>query len=317
MPPCCLRVAAVLSPILLRSHLNRNIQHIAILFLLLIVLPLSAAKKPTKPVLSVEQEQQFKYYWYAAKQAIDQERYADAYALLEFCHMLNPNDGQTSAFLGVLYDGIGVKEYAQDLFRQAYEVDPEGQWQRYLDIKLKQCIADGNWDEALKTQDEIDRHQEYDASSAYLRFRIYAAQGKAKKAIKEIDRYLEIDPTNIRFMVLKMEILERTNAKPSTLYAQYEQILALDPMYLPVLNNYAYHLATHKGDLQKAEQMSALTIREEPTNSVYLDTYGWILHMQGQDELAEFYLKRALGNATEETTKNEIEAHLVKVKGER
>jgi len=34
---------------------------------------------------------------------------------------------------------------------------------------------------------------------------------------------------------------------------------------------------------------------------VYLDTYGWIMHLQGQDELALFYLKRALNNAKEES----------------
>ena len=88
-------------------------------------------------------------------------------------------------------------------------------------------------------------------------------------------------------------------------------------MYLPVLNNYAYHLATHKGDLQKAEQMSQMTIREEPNNPVYLDTYGWILHLKGQDELAKFYLYKALQNAKADKTKDEIEKHLIKVKGEK
>ena len=80
-----------------------------------------------------------------------------------------------------------------------------------------------------------------------------------------------------------------------------------------VLNNYAYYLATHKGDLQKAERMSAITIREEPNNPVYLDTYGWILHMQGQDELAIFYLKRALSNSKEEL-QGEIKAHIKELK---
>lgn len=298
-----------------RRFLNRNIQHIVLFFLLLTSLSLSAAKKAAP--LRVEQEQQFRYYWYAAKQAIEQERYADAYALLEFCHMLNPNDGQTSAFLGVLYDGIGKKGEAQNLYEQAYKADPEGQWQRYLDLKMKQCIEQRDWKEALKTQDEIDRHQLDEASSAYMHFRLYAAQGNAKKAIAAIDKYLEIDPTNIRFMVMKMEVLEQTGAKPATLYALYDKILALEPMYLPVLNNYAYHLATHKGDLQKAEKMSALTIREEPTNPVYLDTYGWILYRQGQNELALFYLNRALSNSQEGATRAEIETHIKKVKGEK
>lgn len=286
----------------------------------ILIIPYAGAKKKSQEAapLSVEQEQQFKYYWYAAKKAIEQERYADAYALLEFCHMLNPDDGQTNAFLGVLYDGIGAKEKASELYKQAYESDPEGQWQRHLEDKMKKSLANGDWSEALKTQDEIDRHLGADGlrSSAYTRFRIYAAQGKAKKAIKALDKYLETDPTDIRFLQFKLEVLEQINAKPATLYALYEQILSLEPMHLGVLNNYAYHLATHKGDLQKAEQMSAITIREEPFNPVYLDTYGWILHMQGQDELALFYLNRALNNS-QESTRTEIENHIKKIKGEK
>ena len=91
----------------------------------------------------------------------------------------------------------------------------------------------------------------------------------------------------------------------------YERILALDPHNLMVMNNYAYHLATHKGDLKKAERMSAITIKEEPYNPVYLDTYGWILHMQGQDDLALFYLGRALYNVDSSSkTRDEIQKHI-------
>ena len=72
-------------------------------------------------------------------------------------------------------------------------------------------------------------------------------------------------------------------------------------------------MATHGGDLKEAERMSAITISEEPNNPVYLDTYGWILHLQGQDELALFFLNRALNNATEEN-KAEIEGHLKQIK---
>ena len=101
-----------------------SIKRVIVLILCaILIIPYAGAKKKSQEAapLSVEQEQQFKYYWYAAKKAIEQERYADAYALLEFCHMLNPDDGQTNAFLGVLYDGIGAKEKASELYKQAYE----------------------------------------------------------------------------------------------------------------------------------------------------------------------------------------------------
>ena len=96
----------------------------------------------------------------------------------------------------------------------------------------------------------------------------------------------------------------------------YERILEIAPYNLVVLNNYAYLLATHKGDLKKAEQMSQMTIREEPNNPTFLDTYGWIMHLQGQNELARFYLSKALQNATNEN-RDVITEHLIKVKGEK
>ena len=96
----------------------------------------------------------------------------------------------------------------------------------------------------------------------------------------------------------------------------YERVLRIDPGNLMVMNNYAYLLATHNGDLRKAEQLSQITIREEPENPVYLDTYGWIMHLQGQEQLALFYLEKALRNTTE-AARAEIEAHLKKVKNER
>ena len=67
------------------------------------------------------------------------------------------------------------------------------------------------------------------------------------------------------------------------------------------------------GDLKKAERMSERTIRESPNNPVFLDTYGWIMHLQGQDELAKFYLQKALENATEEN-KNEIIKHINEIR---
>ena len=80
-----------------------------------------------------------------------------------------------------------------------------------------------------------------------------------------------------------------------------------------VLNNYAYHLATHGGDLTQAAKMSSLAIREQPNNPVFLDTYGWILHLQGQDDLAKFYLQKALRNVETEHSE-EIQSHIDAIK---
>ena len=291
-----------------------KIKHIWLFAALLFVMPLSA-KKPVEPApLSVEQEQQFTYYWYAAKHAIDKEKYDDAYVLLEFCNMLKPNDAKTLYCLGVMYLGLGQKEEALATFERSYALQPKGKADTDVLEQLKRIyIAEGQWKKALTMQDELDAKNGYDAMSALTRYRIYALQNNPKEAIKAIDRYLKTDPTNLQFMLFRVELLEKTGAKPKTLYKQYDEILALDPGNLMVLNNYAYLLATQKGDLKRAERMSEITIREQPNNPVYLDTYGWILHLQGQDELAKFYLNKALRGAENET-KEEILKHIEAIK---
>ena len=284
-----------------------------IIFALLVALPASAKKKQPKEVaaLSVEQEQQFTYYWYAAKEAIMQEQFPEALTLLEFCRTIKPNDGQTLAYLGLMRSSMGKKEEAEELFRLAYEADPAGQWERYLMPKLEKLADAKQYKEAIKVQDEIDmRRKKYEAQSAYTRCMIYTAWGKPKKALAALDKYLEIDPDNLYILGMRVDLMEKMGVKYQALFPYYDRVLALNPGHLTTLNNYAYFLAITGGDLNKAEKMSATTLQEEPDNPVYLDTYGWIMHLQGKDDLALFYLQRALNNAKNERVKAEVEKHL-------
>ena len=61
-----------------------------------------------------------------------------------------------------------------------------------------------------------------------------------------------------------------------------------------MLNNYAYYLSLEKKKLKKAAAMSRITVEKEPDNATYLDTYGWILHLQGLDQKAKPYFKHAM-----------------------
>lgn len=74
----------------------------------------------------------------------------------------------------------------------------------------------------------------------------------------------------------------------------YEKALNLNPQNLPVLNNYSYYLSLQKRDLDKAERMSGITIKVEPTNQTYLDTYGWILFEQKSFVTAKIYIEKAI-----------------------
>ena len=79
-------------------------------------------------------------------------------------------------------------------------------------------------------------------------------------------------------------------------YAAYDSCLQWKPNNISCLNNYAYYLSVKDRDLSKAEQMSYRTVKAEPKNSTYLDTYAWILFRQQRYQEAKVYIDQALAN---------------------
>lgn len=92
-------------------------------------------------------------------------------------------------------------------------------------------------------------------------------------------------------------------------YEAYEKCLALDPDKVECLNNYAYYLSEEGGDLDKAAAMSLKTIKAEPSNSTYLDTYAWILYRQGRYEEAKIYIDMAIKYMDQSVVNDEIVKH--------
>lgn len=81
-------------------------------------------------------------------------------------------------------------------------------------------------------------------------------------------------------------------------YAAYDSCLQWKEDNIACLNNYAYYISISGGDLSKAEQMSYKTVKAEPTNSIYLDTYAWVLFCEERYAEAQIYAEQALANDT-------------------
>lgn len=77
-------------------------------------------------------------------------------------------------------------------------------------------------------------------------------------------------------------------------YLYYDSALVYNPSNILVLNNYAYFLSEEDKELQKAEQMSLRTLKAEPENATYLDTYAWILYKQQRYPEALINIEKAL-----------------------
>ncbi len=79
-------------------------------------------------------------------------------------------------------------------------------------------------------------------------------------------------------------------------YAAYDSALVHNPSNIGALNNYAYYLSVERRNLDKAEEMSYKTVKAEPDNATYLDTYAWILFEKGNYAEARLYIDDAMKN---------------------
>lgn len=107
--------------------------------------------------------------------------------------------------------------------------------------------------------------------------------------------------------------------KAEEAYQAYDSALVFKDDNIPALNNYAYYLSLERKDLDKAAGMSLRTIKAEPANATYLDTYAWVLFEQGKIEEAHNYIMQALENTSPTEENASIYEHagdILAVKGD-
>ena len=316
------------------------------LWVIVLLSPLTTHLSPLQAQMTPEREQQFKYYFYAAQQSFDRQEYDKALMQLRLCEQLNPQDAQTKDYLGLIQYGLHNPEAARQYWAKAYELAPDQLWEHYaqslLETKDKKQVEQGvsiidkaarnhpkdedTWDklvevlirtgkykQAIKAQQHLDQIKGYDEYSAITYYRIHVMAGEYKKALQAVEHYLCLEPRDTRFQLFRVQLYEQVGIKWAKLEQAYLSYLQMDPSNMTIWNNYAYGLAIHGGDLKKAEAMSLRTLKENPNSPVYLDTYAWILHLQGQDQLAQFYIRKALDNAPEGMDTKELEEHRQKI----
>ncbi|MCR5002975.1 MAG: tetratricopeptide repeat protein [Bacteroidales bacterium] len=118
-----------------------------------------------------------------------------------------------------------------------------------------------------------------------------------KECEKCLETILSVTPVDTvstpEILSILGEVYWRLNDSKNCFKA-FEMVLKLKPEHDQTLNNYAYFLSEVGKKLKKAEEMSYRTIVRNPDNPYYLDTYAWILHLNGKDKEAKVYFKQAM-----------------------
>jgi tetratricopeptide (TPR) repeat protein len=118
-------------------------------------------------------------------------------------------------------------------------------------------------------------------------------QGKESDCLSYLEKALELNPSDINTLSTLGIVYDDLNMDTKC-DLLYDQAFKFYPDNILLLNNYAYHLAERGIRLLEAKEMSKKTIDQEPENSSYLDTYGWICFKLKDYKNAEKYIKQAI-----------------------
>lgn len=234
------------------------------------------------------------------KNISDPEKEAFTLALFEKLLKTNPSEVSVHVLGGDLYLSSGKNREAQSEYLKAIEIGDVNfeVWENllYLEVQMEQ------YDNVIKHSDqalEMFPNQNkiyYFNGFANLQKRNYQ---EAIVAFEQAKRLSSTNPSMVaQINSLLGDAYNATKAYDKSDRA-YEEALAADPNNESVLNNYSYYLALRKTNLEKAEKMSSLLIKNNPDDPTYLDTYAWVLYSRQKYKEARKVIERAVstGNA--------------------
>lgn len=146
--------------------------------------------------------------------------------------------------------------------------------------------------------EEVDFH--------YTKGFMLASQRKSKDALEEWRTAIDLARKQnnggaknyeiSRMYLIMGDYLYQQEQDMEKALAAYDSSLTYFPENVMALNNYSYYLSEANKDLDKAERMSLKTVKANPQNSTFLDTYAWICFKRGELSMASLYIEQAYNN---------------------
>lgn len=206
-----------------------------------------------------------------------------------------PNNSEIQLLYGnVLAQSQKFKE-AQKEFESSLEKNPNN-----LNAWVQLIIIDNELKSNERIIDHAGKAIEYFPNQAEL----YYYRGLANMllenytlSVKDLEFGNKItgksDPLKYQFLYLIGESYYNLDSIEIA-FKYFDQALEINPNEISLLNNYAYYLSELDRNLEKAENMSLKTIKAEPDNSTYLDTYAWILYKKQEFDKALTFIEKAI-----------------------
>lgn len=192
-----------------------------------------------------------------------------------------------------------MNEEAKPVLNQVLEIDPENKPARLQLLSF--AISKEDLDEVIRLcapaveymPDALEFYY-YWGVAHYQKDQVDEAMAVFEKGVRQVGPESDKDMVSDFYSILGD--IYHTKKMNVEAYAAYDSALVYKPDNIGALNNYAYYLSVERKNLDKAEEMSYRTVKAEPTNGTYLDTYAWILFEKGKYAEARIYIDQAMQN---------------------
>ncbi|MGO9717954.1 MAG: tetratricopeptide repeat protein [Steroidobacteraceae bacterium] len=193
-------------------------------------------------------------------------------------------------YLGLIAERRGDLARALRLFAQAQNGD------NAVAALLRACSilqAHGAASEAQELLEHLIEDEPARAPAIVAaRARIYSESGDPQRAMEVLNRGILQYPDSVDIRYAIASAYEDQGHVDAAL-RELKEILKSRPDDPAALNAYGYTLADHNRELGHARALIEQAYASAPKNAAILDSLGWVLHRQGQDERALPYLSAA------------------------
>ena len=234
-------------------------------------------------------------------------------ALYDKILQVNPKDSDM-AEMRVAY--MTLKQMPTDsingAIRQLLAIAPENAGAR-LQL-LGSYLRSKDWDSVIAICNEGSRYTPEEMAFYYYEGLAYYQKEEHEEALGSFQRGVAQVKENsnkelVSDLYYFMGDLYHQKGQENKAFVCYDSCLQWKDDHVPCLNNYAYYLSVKGQELHRAELMSYKTVKEEPQNATYLDTYAWILFMQERYAEAKIYIDQAVACDTDSVQSSVIIEH--------
>lgn len=227
----------------------------------------------------------------------------DSTKVLEMFHKMlaQPQQNADIATLCAAYMDLKKmpRDSVQDMLQMVLRIAPDNAAARLQLVSYAWDRKDQ--DEVISLCQDARQYNPEEMAFYYYQGMAYYQKDNHEKALEAFQNGIgviseESNPAIVSDFYAVMGDLLHQKGMTREAYEAYDSCLQWKDDNVMCLNNYAYFLSENGEQLEKAESMSYKTVKAEPKNATYLDTYAWILFMQKRYAEAKIYIEQALQN---------------------